>query len=97
MHHRDKSVLVSDLGYPGGKLRVPNKSVTADELAVARGPVDKGISTTELEVTTRRLSGIELHRILGGDLTEVGLCDVADVVGVESVDVAGSAPVPEIC
>jgi hypothetical protein len=30
-------------------------------------------------------------------LTEVGLCDVADVVGVESVDVAGSAPVPEIC
>jgi hypothetical protein len=94
LHHGDQGVLVSDLRDPARKLRVPDKSVTTDELAVGGGPVHESIGSAELEVTTRRLSGIELHRVLGGDLTEVGLCDVADVARVESVDVAGSTPVP---
>jgi hypothetical protein len=79
LHHGNQSVLVVDLGDPGRQLRVPNERVTTDELAVALGPVDDSIGTSELEVATRRLSGIELHRVLGGDLAEVGLCDVAVV------------------
>jgi hypothetical protein len=96
LHHGNQSVLVVDLGDPGRQLRVPNERVTADELAVALGPVDDSVGTSELEVATRRLSGIELHRVLGGDLAEVGLCDVA-VVARETTDVAGSAPVPVSC
>jgi hypothetical protein len=96
LHHGNQSVLVVDLGDPARQLRVPNECVTTDELAVALGPVDDGIGTGELEVATRRLSGIELHGILGGDLTEVGLCDVA-AVAVETTNVAGGAPVPKRC
>ena len=95
LHHGNQSVLVVDLGDPGRQLRVPHERVTTDELAVALGPVDDSIGTAELEVATRRLSGIELHRVLGGDLTEVGLCDVATVT-VETADVTGGAPVPGI-
>jgi len=97
LHHRNQSVLVIDLGDPAGQLRVPYERVAADELVVARGPVDQSIGTLEVELATRRLSGIELHRVLGGNLTKVSLCDIADVALVESVDVAGSAPVPKIC
>ena len=95
LHHGNQSVLVVDLGDPGRQLRVPHERVTTDELAVALGPVDDSIGTAELEVTTRRLSGIELHRVLGGDLAEVGLCDVATVT-VETADVTSSAPVPGV-
>jgi hypothetical protein len=94
LHDGDQSVLVSDLGDPAGKLRVPDESVTTDELVVGRGPVDEVVGSAKLEVATRRLSGIELHRVLGGDLTKVGLCDIADVALVESAEIAGSAPVP---
>jgi hypothetical protein len=96
LHDGDQSVLVLDLGDPARELRVPDESVTTDELAVGRGPVDQTVGSAELEVATRRLSGIELHRVLGGDLTEVGLCDSADVASVESADIAGGAPVPGV-
>jgi hypothetical protein len=97
LHDGNQSVLVSDLGDPAGKLRVPDESVTTDEHVVARGPVDQRVGSAELEVATRRLSGIELHRVLGGDLAKVCLCNSADVAAVQNADVTGSAPVPEIC
>lgn len=68
--------------------------MATDELVVAGGPVDQSIGTLEVENTTLRLSGIELHRVLGGDLAKVGSCESADAALVESVDVTGSAPVP---
>ena len=94
LHHGNQSVLVSDLGDPARQLRVPNERVATDELVVTGSPVDEGIGALEVELATRRLSGIELHRVLGGDLTEVSPCDAADVALVEGVDVTGSAPVP---
>lgn len=94
LHDSDQGVLVVDLGDPVGKLAVPDKGVTTDELAVGLGPVDEPVSTVEVEVATGRLSSIELHGVLGGDLAEVGLSDVVDVALGENSLVAGSAPVP---
>lgn len=94
LHDRDQGVLVVDVGDPGGHLAVPDKSVTTDELAVGLSPVDEPVSTAEVEVATGRLSGIELHGVLGGDLAEVGLGSVVDVGVGENALVAGSAPVP---
>ena len=94
LHDRDQGVLVLDVGDPGGHLAVPDKSVATDELAIGGSPVNEPVSTGKVEVATRRLSGIELHGVLGGDLAEVGLGSVVDVgVGV-NVLVASSAPVP---
>ena len=94
LHDRDQGVLVVDLGDPVGELAVPDKGVTTDLLAVGRGPVDEPVGTVEVEVATGRLSGIELHGVLGGDLAEVGLGSVVDVGVGENTLVAGSAPVP---
>ena len=94
LHDRDQGVLVVDVGDPGGDLAVPDKGVTTDELAVGLGPVDEPVSTAEVEVATGRLSGIELHGVLGGDLAEVGLGSVVDVALGKNALVAGSAPVP---
>ena len=94
LHDRDQGGLVVDVGDPGGDLAVPNKSVATDKLAVGLSPVDEPVRTTEVELATRRLSGIELHGVLGGDLAEVGLGCVVDVGVAKSALVAGSAPVP---
>ena len=94
LHDRDQGVLVVDLGDPVGELAVPDKGVTTDLLAVGLSPVDEPVGTVEVEVATGRLSGIELHRVLGGDLAEVGLGSVVDVGVGENALVAGSAPVP---
>jgi hypothetical protein len=94
LHDRDQGVLVVDLGNPARKLTVPDKSVATNELAVGLSPVDEVVSTAELEVATRRLGGVELHRVLGCDLTEVGLCNVVDVAVGESSLVSGGTPVP---
>jgi hypothetical protein len=72
---------------------VPDKSVTTDQLAVGLGEVDEVVGSAELEVATRRLSGIELHRVLGCDLAEVGLHYVGDVALAKSTLVHSSAPV----
>lgn len=93
LHDRNQGVLVVDLGDPAGQLGVPHQSVSTDELVVGLSPVDEVVSTTELEVATRRLSGIELQGVLWGDLAEVGLGQVGDVAIVESSLVTASAPV----
>jgi hypothetical protein len=96
LHDRDQGGLVVDGGDPAGDLAVPDKGVTTDELAVGLSPVDEPVSTSEVELATRRLGGIELHGVLGGDLAEVGLGSVVDVGVAENVLVAGSAPVPSL-
>lgn len=95
LHDRDQGGLVVDGGDPAGHLAVPDKSVTTDELAVGLGPVDEPVSTVEVELATRRLGGIELHGVLGGDLAEVGLGSIVDVALGKDALVTGSAPVPE--
>lgn len=94
LHDRDQGSLVVYLGDPGGDLAVPDKSVTTDELAVGLGPVDEPVGTSKVELATGRLSGIELHGVLGGDLAEVGLGSIVDVALAQNALVAGSAPVP---
>lgn len=94
LHDRDQGGLVVDVGDPGGHLAVPDKGVTTDKLAVGLSPVDEPVSTAEVEVATRRLGGIELHGVLGGDLAEVGLSSVVDGALAKNALVAGSAPVP---
>lgn len=94
LHHRNQGVLVTDLADPAGELGVPNEGVAADHLAVAGGPVDKVVSSIEVEVAARRLSGIELHRVLRRDLPEVGLGKVVDNAIGKSALVTSSAPVP---
>jgi hypothetical protein len=94
LHDRDQGVLVVDRADPCRQLAVPDKSVTTDQLVVGLGEVDEVVSSAELEVATRRLSGIPLHRVLGCDLAEVGLHQVGDVALLESTLVHSSAPVP---
>lgn len=94
LHDRDQGVLVIDLGDPSRQLAVPDKSVATDKLAVGLSPVDEVVSTAELEVATRRLGSIELHRVLRCDLAKVVLGDVADVALVESSLVTSGTPVP---
>jgi hypothetical protein len=93
LHDRDQGVLVVDRADPCRQLAVPDKSVTTDQLVVGLGEVDEVVSSAELEVATRRLSGIPLHRVLGCDLAEVGLHQVGDVTLAESTLVHSSAPV----
>ena len=95
LHDRNQGVLVVDLGDPAGELAVPDEGVAVNELAVGLSPVDEVVGTAELEVATRRLSSIELHRVLWGDLAEVSLGQVGDVAIVEGALVTASAPVPE--
>ena len=95
LHDRNKGVLVVDLGNPARKLAVPDEGVTTNELAVGLGPVDKVISTTELEVATGRLGGIELHGVLGCNLAKVGFGSIVDVAVGESSLVTSGTPVPE--
>lgn len=51
---------------------MPDKSVATDELVVAGGPVDKAVGVAELEIATRRLSGIPLHAVDGVRLMFTG-------------------------
>jgi hypothetical protein len=78
LHDRDQGVLVIDLADPAGQLAVPDEGVATDQFAVGGGPVDKVVRVGKLEVATRGLGGIELHRVLGSDLAEVGLGHIVD-------------------
>lgn len=95
LHDRNQGVFVADLGDPAGQLAVPDEGVAADQLVVGGGPVDEVVGSVEVEVATGRLSGIELHRVLGSDLTEMGLGQVVDVAIGESSLVTSGTPVPE--
>ena len=65
--------LVGDGRDPGGKLRMPDGGVTADELLVLRGKADERVGTVESELALGTLGGIPLHTVLRSNLAEV--CD----------------------
>jgi len=76
-----------------GKLRVPDQSVTTDELAVLTCKVHQKVTASEIEVTVAALGGIPLHAVLGSNLTKVGLDDSSSLGVAESALVSGSTEV----
>ena len=93
LHHIGELGLVGDLLDPVGELRVPDKSVATDELAVLGGEVDEVVTTVEVEVAVGGLGGIPLHAVLRGDLTEVGLDNGRSLRVAECALVSGSTEV----
>jgi hypothetical protein len=62
-HDSGQGGLVTDLGDPAGKLRVPHSGVSTHELAVLGGEVDGLVTSAEVEVAARALSGVPLHAL----------------------------------
>jgi len=83
---------IANVVDPTRELRVPDEGVTTDELAVAGGPVDKGIGTTKVELTTVGLGRIPLHGVLGRKLTEVAAENSSVGSNVERVRISASTP-----
>lgn len=81
LNDRLELVLVVDVLDPLRQLRVPEEGVAADLDAVLLGKVDDLVGGAEVELALAGLSGIPLHRVLGGDLAEDGL-DGVGVLGV---------------
>lgn len=89
----DQGVLVLDRLDPGGHLRPPEEGVSTDQQVVLLSIVDEVVGAVEVELASRRLSGVELHAVLGGDLTEL-LGDEVSHAGLrEGVLVDGGTPV----
>jgi len=93
LHDVGEGGLVVDVLDPLGKLGVPDKSVTTDELAVLASEVDKVVATSEVELALSRLSGIPLHAVLGGNLAKVGLDDGSSLGITESTLVSSGTEV----
>lgn len=70
-----------------------HKSVASDELAVGLRVVDQVVGPAEGEGTLRRLSGVPFHRVLGGELAEVGDNDSGIGSNVQGAGIAASPPV----
>lgn len=83
--------LVLNVVNPLRKLGVPDESVTSDLEAVLGGKVDDLVAAAKVELALLRLGGIPLHRVLGGDLTEVGLDDGVVLLALEKVGVGDGA------
>src|SRR5690606_37346757 len=62
--------------HPAGGLVVPHQGVAVDLLVVLGGEVDDGVGAGEVELVRLGLGGVPLHRVLGGDLVELGRRDV---------------------
>ena len=84
---------VSDVLNPLGQLRVPDESVTTDELAVGGSVVNESVCAGERESTAGGLSGIPLERVFRRHLTHFGLEDLVDLGEGECVLIGSSAQV----
>jgi hypothetical protein len=58
LNNAGQGTRVADRRHPAGQLRVPDGSVSTDELVVLNSPVDKGVKTVEVEVALRGLDGV---------------------------------------
>jgi len=92
LNDRGEGVPIADAVNPSGKLRVPDEGVTTNELAVTGGPVDEGISTAEVEVTTAGFDGIPFHGVLWRKLTELGAENGSVGSNVERVRIGAGTP-----
>ena len=63
--------------HPARGLAVPDEGVAVDLLVVLGGEVDDRVGAGEGELALVGLGGLPLHRVLGGDLVELGRRDVA--------------------
>ncbi|KAG9966599.1 family 10 xylanase, partial [Aureobasidium melanogenum] len=93
LHDVGEGGLVVNVLDPLGKLRVPDKGVATDEVAVLAGEVDKVVTTSEVEVALAALGSIPLHGVLGGKLTKVGLDDGSSLSVAQSTLVTASTEV----
>jgi len=89
---RGEGSFVADVVDPARELRVPDKGVTTNELAIAGSPVDKGIGTAKVELTAVGFNGIPLHRVLRRKLTELGAENGSVGSNVESVRIGAGTP-----
>jgi hypothetical protein len=62
LKHTGQGRLVADLADPARQLRVPEQSVTTDQLAVLGGPVNEVVSLSEVEAATAWLGSIPLEQ-----------------------------------
>lgn len=84
---------IGDTLYPARELRVPDESVTSEELAIVSRPVGEEVSTAPVVGAPGGLEGSPLHGVLSSHLAEVGLDDGSIGVGLKKALVSGGAKV----
>jgi hypothetical protein len=87
LNHLSELSLVGDALDPGRKLRVPDKSVATEHLAVLGSESSGLVGSVESELAAGSLDSIPFHAVLRGDLTEIGLDDVGSLRRAEGTGV----------
>lgn len=84
---------VCDRLDPARQLRMPDQSMTSDELAVVGSPVGQVISRAPVVRSLSALKRAPFHRVLAGHLAKVGLDDGGISITLQKSLVSGSAEV----
>jgi hypothetical protein len=61
LHDGGQSGFIVDRGNPARKLRVPDKSVTTNDLAILGSKVDERITAQQSSITIDRMKGLRTH------------------------------------
>jgi hypothetical protein len=93
LNHLSELSLVGDSLDPGRELRVPDKSVATEQLAVLGSESSGLVGSVKSELAAGGLKGIPLHAVLGGDLTEIGVDDLGSLGRAESARVGAGTEV----
>jgi hypothetical protein len=85
--------LVPDTADPVGELRVPDRSVSTDQLLVGARPVDQEVCCPKAEGSLAGLGSVPFHAVLGCNLAKVVLEDLGIGSFLEKAFVRGNTDV----